>query len=323
MESNDLRWMQVALNLSQRARGRSFPNPNVGCVIVCNARIIGRGWTQSGGRPHAEAQALAQAAESARGSTAFVTLEPCAHASSRGPMCADLLIAAGVSRVVVAAGDPDPRTNGMGIARLRAAGIEVTDGVLAAQARAAMAGYFCARTQHRPFITLKLATSLDGCIALASGESKWITGPEARAHAHVERARSTMILVGGGTLRADAPMLDVRLPGLADCSPARAVLTRSSAPEGWTRLGKPHDVAHLATHDVLVEGGAGAAAAFLAADLVDRLLLYRAPILIGGGRAALGDIGLTALADAHGRWTLASSRRLGKDVAEDYLRNRG
>jgi diaminohydroxyphosphoribosylaminopyrimidine deaminase/5-amino-6-(5-phosphoribosylamino)uracil reductase len=323
MASTDHRLMAAALSLSERGRGRTAPNPNVGCIIVNKGRIVGRGWTQPGGRPHAEAMALAQAGTGARGGTAYVTLEPCAHVSSRGPACADLLISAGVARLVMAKGDPDERTNGAGAARLRAAGIDVEDGVMTTQARTAMAGYFCQHAHGRPHVTLKLAVSLDGCIALASGESRWITGPEARAHAHLERARADMILVGGGTLRADAPHLDVRLPGLADRSPQRAVLTRGPVPEGWHRLTSLDELSALAgIHELLVEGGAGAASAFLRADLVDRLLLYRAPILIGGGKMALGDIGLVHLADAHQRWTLASARALGKDVVETYHRIR-
>jgi len=323
MASADLRLMQAAINLSVRGRGLATPNPNVGCVIVKDGHVIGRGWTQPGGRPHAEAMALTQAGDAARGSTAYATLEPCAHESERGPMCADLLIAAGVAQVVIAAGDPDPRTNGAGVAKLRAAGIAVTEGVLAHEARAAMAGYVNQREKGRPFITLKFATSLDGCIALANGESQWITGPEARAHGHLERAQSDLILVGGNTLRTDAPRLDVRLAGLEGRSPCRAVLTRGAVPEGWVALATPQDVNALDAHYLLIEGGAGAAAAFLRDDLVDRLLLYRAPVLIGGGRPALGDIGLGQLVDAHDRWRLASSRRLGKDVLETYYRIRG
>jgi len=323
MVSADLRFMQAAINLSLRGRGLATPNPNVGCVIVRDGHVVGRGWTQAGGRPHAEAMALAQAGDAARGSTAYVTLEPCAHESARGPKCAGLLIAAGVAKVVVAAGDPDPRTNGAGVAKLRAAGIAVAEGVLVYEAHTAMAGYFSQREYGRPFVTLKLATSLDGCIALANGESQWITGPEARAHAHLERAQSDLIIVGGNTLRTDDPRLDVRLAGLEDRSPRRAVLTRGAVPGNWEGISSPHDINALDAHYLLVEGGAGAAAAFLRDDLVDRLLLYRAPILIGGGRAALGDIGLRRLADAHNRWKLASSRRLGKDDLETYYRIRG
>lgn len=323
MASADLRFMQAAINLSVRGRGLATPNPNVGCVIVKDGHVVGRGWTQPGGRPHAEAMALAQAGTAARASTAYVTLEPCAHESARGPMCADLLIAARVARVVIAAGDPDPRTNGAGVAKLRAAGIAVTEGVLAVEARAAMVGYFSQRDRGRPFITLKLATSLDGCIALSNGASQWITGPEARAHGHLERAQSDLILLGGNTLRTDAPRLDVRLAGLEGRSPQRAVLTRGAVPEGWTGMAMPQDVNTCDAHYLLIEGGAGAAAAFLRDDLVDRLLLYRAPMLIGGGRAALADIGLTQLDTAHDRWRLASTRRLGKDVLETYYRIRG
>jgi diaminohydroxyphosphoribosylaminopyrimidine deaminase/5-amino-6-(5-phosphoribosylamino)uracil reductase len=319
-----MRWMAAALALSERGRGRTAPNPNVGCVIVREDRVVGRGWTQPGGRPHAEAMALAQAGAAARGATAYVTLEPCAHESARGPACSALLVEAGVARVVIALGDPDPRTNGAGIARLESAGIAVTSGVLAAEARQAMAGFLTRQALGRPQVTLKLATSLDGCIALASGESRWITGPEARAHAHLERARHEAILVGRGTFEADAPRLDVRLPGLHDRSPRRVLLSsrhpRERAPG---RIASPVDIAALPKVDhLLVEGGAATAAAFLAADLVDRLLLYRAPILIGGGKPALGAIGLAHLPDAHGRWRLADSRSLGSDRLEAYLRHR-
>jgi diaminohydroxyphosphoribosylaminopyrimidine deaminase / 5-amino-6-(5-phosphoribosylamino)uracil reductase len=286
-------------------------------------RVVGRGWTQSGGRPHAEAVALADAGDAARGGTAYVTLEPCAHASARGPACADILAASGVARVVVALHDPDPRTNGKGLARLRDAGIATAAGVLEAEARQAMTGWLMQQAEGRPFITLKLATSLDGCIALASGESQWITGAAARAHTHIERAHANMILVGRGTYEADAPTLDVRLPGLETCSPARAILTSSAAPAGWTALASPHAAHDLDVQYLFVEGGAGAAAAFLKADLVDRLLLYRAPILIGGGKAALGDIGLQQLDSAHGRWKRSDRRSLGSDTLEIYHRQRG
>ncbi|UNK81260.1 bifunctional diaminohydroxyphosphoribosylaminopyrimidine deaminase/5-amino-6-(5-phosphoribosylamino)uracil reductase RibD [Sphingopyxis granuli] len=312
--------MAAAVALSQRGRPAAAPNPNVGCLIVRDRRVVARGWTQPGGRPHAEAMALAAAGDAARGATAYVSLEPCAHASPLGPCCTDALIAAGVARVVVAAIDPDPRTDGQGIARLRAAGIAVETGVLADAARAAMAPWWTRQTRRAPFVTLKLATSLDGCIALADGSSRWITGERARAHGHLERARHEAILVGRGTLLADAPRLDVRLPGLEARSPKRLLLTRGAVPEGWTAVASPESVAGV--DSLLVEGGAGAASAFLAADRVDRLLLYRAPILIGGGKAALGDIGLSDLAAAHGRWSLVDSRLLGSDRLDVYERIR-
>lgn len=267
--------------------------------------------------------ALADAGEAARGATAYVTLEPCAHRSARGPACADLLIEAGVTRVVAALRDPDPRTDGAGFARLSAAGIAVSSGVSEDEARRSMAGFLTRRALGRPHVTLKLATSLDGCIALASGESRWITGPESRAHAHLERARHEAILVGRGTWEADAPRLDVRLPGLESRAPQRVVLsTRTPDAPGLTVIARPAEIATLPGDHLLIEGGAGVASAFLAADLVDRLLLYRAPILIGRGRAALGDIGLANLADAHGRWRLTDARELGSDRLEAYERQR-
>jgi diaminohydroxyphosphoribosylaminopyrimidine deaminase/5-amino-6-(5-phosphoribosylamino)uracil reductase len=315
--------MAAAIALGERGRGRTAPNPNVGCLIVQGETVVGRGWTQPGGRPHAEAMALAEAGDAARGSTVYVTLEPCAHQSERGPACADLLIAARPARVVIAAPDPDGRTDGRGIAALEAAGIAVETGLLCDEAEAGMAGFFTRIRLGRPFVTLKLAMSIDGMIALASGESRWITGEEARAHAHLERARSDMILVGRGTYDADIPRLDVRLPGLEDRAPRRALLTTGAPVDGWTRLSSPQAIRTLAdVNDLLVEGGAETASAFLAADLVDRLLVYRAPILIGAGKAALGDIGVESLAAAHGRWRLADARQLGIDTLHVYERTR-
>jgi diaminohydroxyphosphoribosylaminopyrimidine deaminase/5-amino-6-(5-phosphoribosylamino)uracil reductase len=207
------------------------------------------------------------------------------------------------------------------LALLREHGIAVSDGIREDEARASMAGFLMRQANRRPFVTLKLATSLDGCIALPSGESRWITGSDARAHAHVERSRHEAILVGRGTLEADSPTLDVRLPGLETRHPRRLVLTRGTAAEGWDAIATPDAIAELQEVDhLLVEGGAETAAAFLRADLVDRVLLYRAPILIGRGRAALGDIGLTSLADAHGRWRLSDARQLGSDRLEVYGR---
>ena len=312
--------MAAAVALSLRGRGRTAPNPNVGCIIVREGRVIGRGWTQPGGRPHAEAMALDGC--DAEDADIYVTLEPCAHDSPRGPACADLLVQAKPRGVIVAVSDPDPRTNGQGIARLHEACIAVEHGVGADAARRAMAGFFTRQARSRPFVTLKLALSIDGQIALSDGESQWITGKEARAHAHLERAKADCIVVGRGTAEADRPGLDVRLPGLGDRSPARAMLSRrGAAPDGWIRLESPGAIADLdAVDHVLVEGGAGAAAAFLADNLVDHLLVYRAPILIGDGRAALGGIGLSGLGAAHGRWRLADTRRLGSDRLEVYER---
>jgi len=289
---------------------------------VRQGKVVGRGWTMPGGRPHAEAVALERAGELARGATLYVTLEPCAHASWRGPPCAELAAAAGLARVVVGCEDPDPRTAGAGIARLRVAGKPV-DPVHSPACAASLAGYLVRARLGRPNVTLKLALSLDGTIALANGESRWITGAAARTHGHALRARSDAILVGGATLRADDPRLDVRLPGLEERSPARWLLTRGPAPEGWRALHDPHEIGGQADAQyLLVEGGAVTAAAFLAADLVDRLAIYRAPILLGGGKPGVGDLGLATLAEAHGRWTLADRRTLGSDTLEVYERIR-
>lgn len=318
--SNDARWLAAAASLAARGRPLSRPNPAVGAILVKGGRVIGRGWTQPGGRPHAEALALTEAGEAARGAVLYVTLEPCAHASARGPDCAGLVAAAGVARAVVGCQDPDPRTAGQGLARLRDAGIDARL-LPSPDAEASLAGYLSLRRRGRPEVTLKLATSLDGCIAMADGSSQWITGPEARAHVHAMRARADAILVGGGTLRADAPRLDVRLPGLAERSPARWVLTRGAAPAGWSALPSPEAIGTMADVQYLyVEGGAGAASAFLAAGLVDRLEIYRAPILIGGGQPCIGDIGLGLLADAHEQWRRIDRRQLGSDTLEVYTR---
>jgi diaminohydroxyphosphoribosylaminopyrimidine deaminase/5-amino-6-(5-phosphoribosylamino)uracil reductase len=314
--------MGAALTLSARTRGSTAPNPNVGCVIVAEGRVVGRGWTRAGGRPHAEAAALAQAGDRARGATAYVTLEPCAHVSARGPACSDLLVASGVARVVIGLTDPDPRTNGQGIARLRAAGIEVVAGVRGEEAARAMAGFLTRRALGRPFVTLKLAMSLDGAVSRADGQSQWITGPQARAHGHLERSRHEAILVGRGTAEIDRPKLDVRLAGLGGRSPQRVVLSADCAAlDGFTMIAGVEALGDLPGDHVLVEGGAATAAAFLRADAVDRLLLYRAPILIGHGRT-LPDIGLLDLAPAHGRWRLYDARMLGSDRLEVYERVR-
>jgi diaminohydroxyphosphoribosylaminopyrimidine deaminase/5-amino-6-(5-phosphoribosylamino)uracil reductase len=221
----DLRSMRAALALARRGLGTVWPNPAVGCVIVNRGRVVGRGWTQPGGRPHGETEALDRAGEAARGATAYVSLEPCCH-WGRTPPCADALIAAGVTRVVVALEDPDPRVAGQGVRRLRAAGLNIEAGLCAAEAAEINAGFFCRLRKGRPLVTLKLATSLDGRIATGRGESKWITGPPARERAHALRAAHDAIMVGTGTVLADDPQLTCRLPGLARRSPVRVVIDR-------------------------------------------------------------------------------------------------
>jgi diaminohydroxyphosphoribosylaminopyrimidine deaminase/5-amino-6-(5-phosphoribosylamino)uracil reductase len=322
--SADTRFMAEAVRLGEAARGRSAPNPNVGCVIVsAKGEIVGRGATAIAGRPHAEAVALEHAGKRAAGSTVYVTLEPCAHDSPRGPACADLLAKGKPARVVIALKDPDKRTSGKGLAKLREAGIEVKLGIGRKQAADSLSGWLTRLELGRPRITLKLALSIDGKIALPSGESKWITGEDARKHVHLERAHSDMILVGRGTYLSDAPKLDVRLPGLEDWSPRRALLTRGDAVDGWETLQDPQDVYRLHdVNDLLVEGGSATATAFLSADLVDRILIYRAPIIVGEGKSSFGYVGLDAIADAHGLWEPRDGRRLGVDRLEVYERVR-
>lgn len=225
--------MRLALALGRRGQGQTGENPAVGCVIVKEGRVLGRGWTQPGGRPHSETVALAQAGAAARGATVYVTLEPCNH-HGRTPPCAEALVAAGVARVVVALGDPDPRTDGGGIARLRDAGIAVETGLLSGPAELDHAGFLSRIRRGRPRLTLKLATTLDGRIATATGDSRWITGPAARAWVHGARARHDAVMVGAGTARADDPMLTVR--GLGPVrQPVRVVVSR--------RLDLPRDSA--------------------------------------------------------------------------------
>lgn len=222
--SDPKRFMALALSLGRRGQGRTWPNPAVGCVVVKEGRIIGRGWTQPGGRPHAETEALFQARATVNGADVYVTLEPCAH-HGETPPCAQALIDAGVAKVYVATLDSDPRVSGKGCEMLRAAGIEVEIGLLEDEALADNAGFFARVDLGRPFVTLKLASSFDGRIATATGESKWITGPAARRYVHALRARHDAVMVGGGTARKDDPSLTVRDLGIA-WQPARVVVSR-------------------------------------------------------------------------------------------------
>ncbi len=231
LRPGDLAHMQAALGLARRGLGRVWPNPAVGCVILRPGAagdaspdiVVGRGWTQPGGRPHAETEAIARAAAAAEGATAYVTLEPCAH-HGRTPPCAEALIAAGIARCVVATGDPDPRVSGAGIERLRAAGIDTVVGLCRDEAEELNAGFFARIRLGRPLVTLKLATTLDGRIATHAGESRWITGEAARARAHLLRAQHDAVMVGAATALADDPQLTCRLPGLEDRSPVRVVM---------------------------------------------------------------------------------------------------
>ena len=356
----DARYMALALQLGRRGMGRVWPNPAVGCVIVTHGRIVGRGWTQDGGRPHAETVALAQAGEDARGATVYVTLEPCAH-HGKTPPCAEALIAAGVARVVVALGDPDGRVAGRGIAMLEQAGIAVETGLLADQARADHAGFLSRITAARPFVTLKLAGTLDGRIATASGESQWITGPEARRAVHMMRARHDAVLVGAGTLRADDPALSVRGLGITR-QPVRIVVSRAvklplTSQLAQTARQSPVWICHGAEADVadwlalgavslpcavragqvepeammqalasagitrvFCEGGGMLAASLLGAGLVDDLVVMTAGCAIG----AEGTPALAAMGIGRladaPRFALHDLARLGDDVMTHWRR---
>ncbi len=316
--AEDKRWLDAAASLAARSRPLSAPNPAVGAIVLKDGIVVGRGCTGQGGRPHAEAVAIKQAGDAAAGATLYVTLEPCAHVSPRGPACADLVANSGIARVVIGCSDPDPRTDGKGVARLRAAGIEA-DLADHAPSRASLAGFQTREASGRPHVTLKLAVSRDGFIGPLSGAPVAITGETARAHVHRERARAEAILVGGGTLRRDAPRLDVRLPGLEDRSPRRFVLTRGHAPEGWEALSSPDDVGELLPMQYLyVEGGAETAAAFLQAGLVDCLQIYCAPQDLGEGIPAYGALGAAPGGAPPPGFTCVDRRRIGGDMLFTY-----
>ncbi|MHC1944036.1 bifunctional diaminohydroxyphosphoribosylaminopyrimidine deaminase/5-amino-6-(5-phosphoribosylamino)uracil reductase RibD [Bradyrhizobium sp. UFLA06-06] len=231
----DLRFMQLALALGRRGLGRTWPNPAVGAVIVKDGVIVGRGWTQPGGRPHAEVEALRRAGDAARGATLYVTLEPCSH-FGRSPPCADAVVAAGLARVVSAIEDPNPEVAGQGHAKLRAAGIAVDVGLCAAEAARDHAGHFRRIRDKRPHVILKLAVSVDDKIAASGHKPVAISGEAARTRVHLLRAQSDAILVGIGTVKADDPLLTCRLPGMAACSPVRLVLDRALRISGDSRL---------------------------------------------------------------------------------------
>ena len=330
---DDARHMDQALVLARRGLGNTWPNPAVGCVIIRDGVVVGRGWTQPGGRPHAEVMALAQAGAAARGATAYVTLEPCAH-HGKTPPCAEALVRAGIACVVSALTDPDPRVAGRGHAILRAAGVEVREGLRADMARELQQGFLSRITRGRPMLTLKLANSFDGRIATASGESQWITGPEARRHSHMLRLIHDAVMVGGGTARADRPALNVRGFGPVR-QPVRIVVSASDLPEMpaedgdhgplWQLSGPPEAVmAELGRRGltrVFCEGGGELAASLLRAGLVDRLVGYTAGMALGAdGRPSVAGLGLAHLADAP-RFRLIETRRLGADVLHLWQRD--
>lgn len=327
----DERYMRRALELAARGLNTTDPNPRVGCVLVRDSRIVGEGWHERAGEPHAEVHALRRAGEAAHGATAYVTLEPCAH-SGRTPPCVTALIEARVRRVVYAVNDPNPRVNGGGAQRLRGAGIETSSDVLAQEARDLNPGFFKRMRTGLPWVRVKLGASLDGRTALANGVSRWITGSAARQDAQRFRARSSVVLTGSGTVLADDPALNVRLEG-ATRQPLRVVLdselrvppsarlferegpslvftlsTDASRRAELTRRGVQVESAERASHgglaleavlrrlaqresnEVWVEAGARLAGALLQAQLVDELIVYLAPSLLGGAARALADL---------------------------------
>lgn len=344
--------MARALRLAERGACTTRPNPMVGCVLARAGEVVGEGWHERAGGPHAEVHALRAAGAQARGATVYVTLEPCAH-HGRTPPCADALVAAGVGRVVAAMRDPFPQVNGGGFERLRAAGIEVDSGLMEAQARELNKGYLARVERGRPWLRLKFGASLDGRTALASGASKWITGEAARADVQRWRARASAILTGAGTVLADDPALTVRAPAPAACLPPLRVvldtqlrslgctkLRDGSAPtlylhasgiaapvldgvefagvrlhEGRLDLGAALEVlAERGINEVQVEAGAELGGALLKAGLVDELLVYVAPLLLGGdARPLLAGLGIETMAERFALRTL-DVRQVGEDL---------
>lgn len=344
--------MAHALRLAARGAYTTKPNPMVGCVLAHGERVVGSGFHARAGQPHAEPLALAQAGDAARGATAYVTLEPCAHTGRTGP-CVDALIGAGVARVVAAMRDPFRHVDGAGFERLRAAGIEVAVGLMEAQARALNRGFLSRIERGRPFVTVKLATSLDGRSAMASGDSKWISGEQSRHDVHRLRARSGAIVTGAGTVLADDPQLSARLPADVEVvqplrvvlDPGLATVARGRVREGEaptlyihapnTKVprGLKAELAHAPVragmvdlhavlqllaarevNDVLVETGATLAGAFMAEHLVDELVLYVAPVLLGAqARPLFGGLHIEAMAERY-ELELVDTRSVGDDL---------
>ena len=363
--------MQTALRLARRSLGTVWPNPAVGCILVredLNGRIVGRGWTRRGGRPHAETEALRRAGTAAQGATAYVSLEPCNHIGRTGP-CTDALIAAGVKRVVIATEDPDPRVMGAGVQKLKDTDIDVETHVCEATAREINRGFMLRINESRPLFTLKLATSLDGRIATRTRHSQWVTGSLARLHAHRLRAEHDAVLIGSETAMIDDPDLTCRLPGLEKNSPIRIVLDSrlrlspksnlaktakhvpvwiitttdqdSAARNELEKLGveifelKPHEngrpnlaeVAHTLAGKgltrVLVEGGGGVAGSLFQANLVDDIVWFRAPKLIGAdGVPAFSALGIETMEQAP-EFTKCDAFMAGNDSVETYRRMNG
>lgn len=307
---SDADHMAHALGLAARGLGNTWPNPAVGCILVKVARVIGRGWTQPGGRPHAEVMALAQAGDGARGATAYVTLEPCAH-HGQTPPCADALIAAGVARVVTALTDPDPRVSGQGHARLRAAGIEVSEGVLAAGAARLNAGFLKRVAKGLPFVTLKLAATLDGRIATRTGDSRWITGPRSRRRVHLMRMMHDAVLIGSGTARADDPDLRIREIGAAR-QPVRIVVDSRLSHDPASNLGQTaRDTPVWMLHTAVAPADRRAAWTATGARLLDLPAAIDGHLDLAAALQRLASLGLTRILCEGGATLGASLLRAG------------
>ena len=315
-------FLELALELAERGRGTTKPNPIVGAVLVRDGEVVGRGWHERAGGPHAEVVALDAAGDAPRGATLYTTLEPCAH-QGRTPPCVDAIVAAGVSKVVAAAGDPNPKTDGRGFEALRAAGIDVelADGDAALRARRQNEAYRTWITKGRPFVTYKAAMTLDGRLAAAGGDARWVSGEDSRRLVHELRAAADAVAVGMGTVEADDPALTARDVGAAE-QPRRLAFGQGPLPDGskLELMSGPleEELARLAEEEVqslLLEGGPTLAGAFLRGDLIDKLVLFVAPKLVGGDDAPplFAGPGVRALADALPVSSLDVSR-VGDDV---------
>jgi len=325
--------MQQALRLAEQGLGECWPNPSVGVVIVAtDGQVVGLGRTQKGGRPHAETEALAMAGNATKGATLYVTLEPCNH-HGQTPPCVEAVIAAGIRKVVVACADPHAKASG-GIARLREAGLEVVMGIEEQAAVALQCGFFSVLARKRPWVMLKTATSADGYIVTAEGESRWITGEAARQHGQMQRSRYDAILTGSGTVLADDPLLTCRIAGLEHRSPIRVVLDRrgrvsesakilaDGGPEVW-RYDAPlpevlADLAQRGITRLMVEAGGNISGAMLAAGLVDELYWYRAPVILGQGSAPAFNAALSGALAARPSAQLIETRAIGCDSLSIY-----
>jgi diaminohydroxyphosphoribosylaminopyrimidine deaminase/5-amino-6-(5-phosphoribosylamino)uracil reductase len=315
-------FLELALELAERGRGTTKPNPVVGAVLVRDGEVVGRGWHERAGGPHAEIVALDAAGDAARGATLYTTLEPCAH-HGRTPPCVEALVAAGVSKVVAAVGDPNPKADGQGFGGLRAAGVEVeiADGDASLRARRQNEAYRTWITKRRPFVTYKAAMTLDGRLAAAGGDARWVSGEDSRRLVHELRAASDAVAVGMGTVEADDPALTARDVGAVQ-QPRRLAFGSGPLPGGSELeiLSGPleEELARLAEAEVqtlLLEGGPTLAGAFLRADLIDKLVLFVAPKLVGGDDAPplFAGHGVHVLADAVPVTSVEISR-VGEDV---------